>query len=65
MKKSTILLLFVFLSVIAFNYGCSKKQINWIPPADLSTKQIDRAYLVDLMDQYLTALICHDPAGLQ
>ncbi len=64
MKKTDVLLFFVFLSVIAFNYACSTKQIDWIPLADMSTKQIDRASLVDLMDQYLTALVNHDPAGL-
>ena len=59
MKKTTILLLFVFLFVCACNYACSTKilQIR-------SAKQIDRAHLVDLMDQYLVALVKHDPAGL-
>ncbi|KPK74319.1 MAG: hypothetical protein AMJ79_14495 [Phycisphaerae bacterium SM23_30] len=60
MKKTTILLLFfVFLFVCAFNFACSTKMLQ-IHPA----KQIDRAYMVDLMDRYLEALVNQDPAGI-
>jgi hypothetical protein len=56
MKKTTILLLFVFLFVGALNFACSKKEPE---------KQIDRrAPLVDLMDRYIAALVKHDPAGI-
>jgi hypothetical protein len=55
MKKTSILLLFVFLIVCTLNLACSTKQ---------STKQIDRAYLVNLMDQYIAALLNHDPSGI-
>jgi hypothetical protein len=55
MKKTSVLLLFVFLIVCTLNLACSTKQ---------STKQIDRAYLVNLMDQYIAALLNHDPSGI-
>jgi hypothetical protein len=55
MKKTSVLLLFVFLIVCTLNLACSTKQ---------STKQIDRAYLVNLMDQYIAALLKHDPSGI-
>jgi hypothetical protein len=55
MKKTSILLLFVFLIVCTLNLACSTKQ---------PTKQIDRAYLVNLMDQYIAALLNHDPSGI-
>ncbi len=56
MKKASILLLFVFLACGFLNFSCSKKETE---------KQVDsRAQLVDLMDQYLTALVKHDSAGL-
>jgi hypothetical protein len=55
MKKTSVLLLFVFLVVCNLNLACSTKQ---------SAKQIDRAYLVNLMDQYIAALLKHDPSGI-
>ncbi|MBN2318826.1 MAG: hypothetical protein JXR49_07105 [Acidobacteria bacterium] len=50
MKKATVLLCILFI-VGVFSSACA-------------TKQLDRAGLVVLMDQYLTALVNHDPAGL-
>jgi hypothetical protein len=49
--KKTIVLLCILLLVGAFNFACSKKQP-------------DRADLIKLMDQYLAALVKHDPAGI-
>jgi hypothetical protein len=50
MKKTTVLLC-ILVVVGSFNYACSKKQP-------------DRVALVALMDQYLAALVAHDPSGL-
>jgi hypothetical protein len=50
MKKTTVLLC-ILVVVCSFNYACSEKQP-------------DRASLVALMDQYLAALVAHDPSGL-
>ena len=48
MKKSIILLGIAGL-IIGFNCACSQKQL-------------DRADLIEIMDQYLVALVKHDPA---
>ncbi len=50
MKKTTTLLC-ILLAGIVFASACAEKQP-------------DRADLVSLMDQYLAALVSHDPAGL-
>jgi hypothetical protein len=50
MKKTTFLFCILFIVGI-FSNACA-------------TKQLDRAGLVELMDQYLAALVNHDPAGL-
>lgn len=60
MKKTSVLLLFVFLVVSALNFACSTKE----PEKREAEKQIDRAYLVDLMDKYIAALLKHDPSGI-
>ena len=49
--KTTTVLLCILVVVSSFNYAFSEKQP-------------DRASLVALMDQYLAALVAHDPAGL-
>jgi hypothetical protein len=60
MKKITFLLtLFCLVSVI--NYACSTIITNKTTQMH-SEKKIDRAQLVDLMDQYLAALVKHDPS---
>ncbi|MBN2243736.1 MAG: hypothetical protein JW793_13705 [Acidobacteria bacterium] len=60
MKKATIFT-GVLLTIIVFTCACaSKKKAAGLP----SPIRYDRAYLVDLMDQYLAALVRHDPAGL-
>ena len=50
MKKTMVLLCILIISGI-FSNACA-------------TKQLDRAGLVGLMDQYLAALVNHDPADL-
>jgi hypothetical protein len=50
MKKPTVLLS-ILVIVSSLNYACSEKQP-------------DRESLLILMDQYLAALVAHDPAGL-
>jgi len=56
MKKVTVVLLFIFLVLSVFNFACSQKEPEI---------QIDpRKELVSLMDQYLAALVKHDPAGI-
>jgi len=65
MKKITVLLLFVFLVVSALNFACSSKEPEQKEPEKKETEKVDlRAPMVDLMDQYLAALVKHDPAGL-
>jgi hypothetical protein len=65
MKKTTILFVFFLLLVSAFHYACSTKEPEQKEPEKKETaKQIDRVYLVGLMDQYIAALVKHDPAGL-
>lgn len=49
MKKTAVLLCIIIVGV--FSSASAKKQL-------------DRAALVELMDQYLAALVSHDPAGL-
>jgi len=64
MKKTTVLILSILLVVSAFHYACSTREPEKKESEKRkSEKQIDRAYLVDLMDQYLAALVKHDPAG--
>jgi hypothetical protein len=65
MKKTTVLL-FVFIFAIASNYACSKKESEQkAPEKKEAEKQVDqRAPLVELMDQYLAALVKHDPSGV-
>lgn len=50
MKKTTVLLCILLIGIV-FTCACGEKQL-------------DRAGLVDLMDQYLAALVQHDPAGI-
>jgi hypothetical protein len=65
MKKTTIFVLSIFFVVSAFHYACSTREPEKKESEKGETeKQIDRAYMVDLMDQYIAALVEHDPAGL-
>lgn len=61
MKKTTVLLLSIFITVILLNFACTTKYYEQKEPE----KAVDlRAPLVDLMDQYLAALVKHDPTGI-
>ena len=61
MKKTTVLLVSVFLVFSVLNYACS----TLVPELKEAEKKVDlRAPLVELMNQYLAALVKHDPAGL-
>ena len=51
MKKTTVFLCVLLIGMAFLNGACSKKQP-------------DRAELVQLMDQYLDALVNHNPAGV-
>ena len=59
--KKTKILFFIFLVLTSFNFACSKNVIVMKAP---ETKVDKRADLVGLMDQYIDALVKHDPAGL-
>ena len=52
--KKIAFLLSLFCFAIVFNYACSTKEPE--------KQVVSRAQLVDLMDQYLEALIKHDPS---
>lgn len=61
MKKTTILILSIFLCSSVFYYACSTKG----PPEKVTETKADRrAPLIELMDNYLYALVQHDPAGI-
>ncbi len=65
--KKTAILIFIFLFVCTLNFSCSKKETEPTATDDeiKSEQQVDlRASLVDLMDQYLAALVAHDPSGI-
>jgi hypothetical protein len=65
MKKTTVLILSILLVVSAFHYACSTREPEKKESEKRkSEKQIDWAYLVGLMDQYIAALVKHDPARL-
>jgi hypothetical protein len=56
MKKTTVLATALVVILLVFGFlGCtsSKKEV-----------QIDRAYMVSLMDQYIAALVKHDPSAV-
>ncbi len=61
MKKTTVFLC-ILLIVGTFSCGCSEKKSSVKVPA--YPGKFDRAGLVALMDQYLAALVNHDPAGV-
>jgi hypothetical protein len=60
MKKTTIFLC-ILIIVIGFTCACASKKTAVGVPAPV---RYDRAYLIDLMDQYIAALLKHDPSGL-
>jgi hypothetical protein len=66
MKKTPVFLVSAFLVFSVLNYACSKKESEQkAPEKNEAEKQIDqRAPLVELMDQYLAALVKHDPSGV-
>jgi hypothetical protein len=60
MKKITFLLT-LFCLAIVLNYACSIMSTNNATQMS-SARQVERAQLVELMNQYLEALVKHDPS---